>query len=455
MSELPTGKRCLRTTRLDQSPIFEEISDRYGYPETVTGLNSPWAENAGIRARYEFEVICDAFKSAGAIPDYITINSPPGEYISHGFWITPTTRFDGTSTPGWTDEFINNIVNDPRASQTWYGEKSFNDLYTNDGEYPLNFSNMYTRTYHPQYQNDYIRWNRAAIALNHRFMEEFVVKTIKGKFGNEQNICNGDVSKMTPENEAYTVDGHPMWIDAHNGNAGSLFLYGGWNFPNVYQVLNNDPTRLVWNDYAAANGGGVQFLDTVWNQFMVQIHKMRMAKRSSPNLPMRHWLSSIELSADDAQFGSRFGTEDRELFYELVRHASFMNLEMFNWWNTSEPDQNTRNANFERMNEVLADINQRIGGFRIHSLNTDRVNFLTRYIVSGCPTKPGSEHLYVWRFTPINSENNWTYSDASDPNSKNVVFDDGGRGAWIYTNAPTPPVFVEQDTNTIGGSGVI
>jgi hypothetical protein len=260
---------------------------------------------------------------------------------------------------------------------------------------------------------------------------------------------------MTPENEAYTVDGHPMWIDAHNGNAGSLFLYGGWNFPNVYQVLNNDPTRLVWNDYAAANGGGVQFLDTVWNQFMVQIHKMRMAKRSSPNLPMRHWLSSIELSADDAQFGSRFGTEDRELFYELVRHASFMNLEMFNWWNTSEPDQNTRNANFERMNEVLADINQRIGGFRIHSLNTDRVNFLTRYIVSGCPTKPGSEHLYVWRFTPINSENNWTYSDASDPNSKNVVFDDGGRGAWIYTNAPTPPVFVEQDTNTIGGSGVI
>ena len=407
--ELPAGKRALKLTRYDQGEMYCEVGDQY-----KDGLPSPWAENLGILLRNDWTRIATVLKKSGCLPDYIIMDSPPGESNIFAFW-----------SPKLNANFITNIISDPKASIPWYGIKSFNNIYTNNGQHKLIFDEIYNRVSHSQTHKQYLYWERAVGAIQTELLNEFIVKPTLSIFGISK-FSNYGSSIVEEDTDIYDFNGHPYLSENVVGDASAPVLYAGWNQPNVYGILKSDTTRIVRKDYADTN----PFPSTAWNQFLNLVQIIRGVKRESPNMPIRPWIASVDFGPE-APFNSAWNTDSMQgLYWESIKHFILTGADMLNYWNSSDDSKEKLIKNCTKMNSLLTDINKRIGGYTLQQENTSRIDYLADYVISGVPVGAS----YVWRVTPK--------PGTTLVNRNNVVLTvDIDGGAWMTTTTSVPPEF--------------
>ena len=418
--ELPVGKRVLKLTRYDQGELYSESGDEY-----ANGHPSPWAENLGTRLKDDWSEIATALHKAGCCADYIVMDSPPGE----GNPFSVYAFFD--------NNFATNIVNDPRASDPWYGIKSFNEIYTNDGQHKLEFDEIYSRTWHPQTHTQYLRWNNAVSAIQTELLNEFIVKPTKEILG-IQKASNYDAAIFREDTDIYDFNGHDILGENIMGDAASPVLYAAWGQPNNYGILASDTTRIVRTDYANT----LPFPVSAWNQFLNLIQTIRGVKRASPDTPIRPWIASIDWNGDgpSSPFNPQWNTDSnsKNLYWESIKHFVLTGSDMINYWNSNDDTTQKLTNNCTKLNSILTDINERIGGYSLQQTNTSRIDYLSDYVISGVPVESG----YVWRVTPN--------PDVVLYGSDDVLLElDSDRGAWVTTQTSTAPIYYSGTTTEV------
>jgi hypothetical protein len=440
---LPPGKRCVRLQRYDNAFPFTAQDD-----ENSQGFQVPWAENEGARIRADIRVVAGAFKNF-VVPDYIALDSPPGEYTPLFFWDTlledPTTR----------NAFLDSIITDPRASLPWNSlNESLIELYTYEGKYaPANYTDIRDRRYHPQKNRSYLYWNRAIWGIQSEFMNEYIYRPIKEYWDNSVKLSNYDSGILNEDTEVYDINGHPFMCPNLIGDAAAPVLYASWGEQpaSVYGILQSDPTRIVRKDYDATYPIASK---SSWNQFLILIQKIRGYRRENANVPLRPWISSISWFGDTGHTPSWNNDPNvplissRGLYWESVRHFAISSVEMFNLWNFGDDTRSNMQQNCTKMNAVLTEVNAKTSGFRgIHSLSTERISFLSGYIVSGIKLDNIS---WLWRVTAnpkkrlILTSSNTTIPLPLHAGTNFVRTDEDG-GFWMYTDTATTPTFDAQD----------
>ena len=422
--ELPVGKRVLELNRYSQGDMFTGGLDTFS-----GGDPSPWADNEGIIVKADVIAVAQKLYDVGCRPSQIVFDSPPGEGNEFGyFW------------PDLNASQVKNIINNPKADQPWNGSASFNDLYSYDGEYlPLDFTviesiTASSRPHHPQLNRSYLYWDRACTGIQNQFLNTFLAEPLAEIF-NITKISNTGSLILKEDTFVYDISGHPYMLENLVGDATSPFIFGGWGMPNEHGtdgslgVWKTDLTKLVRYDWGQDNGGTWPFNNTAWNQFLMNIQKLRGTKRESPNNPMRPWIAPLHWVG-----GGLYATDLTEpgLYWEQIRHALLAGSDSLMYFNQNV-NSNNRIVDDTKLNEILTTMNTLIGGYTPHSTNTARISFLADYVISGSPTGlEGTNH--TWRVT---SKPGITLLDAFN---QSVSLDADG-GFWAFTTTAVPPVF--------------
>jgi hypothetical protein len=455
LKTLPPGMRCVRMQRYDNWFPFARAGDRIqsqGYTFQV-----PWADVAGEQVRQDISQIGAALAAQGALADYVALDSPPGEYTNLGFW-EPSPL--SSSVPERT-AFISAMTGDARASQPYHDlPQSLLQLYTFNGAYPLNFADLISRTFHPQTNRSYLYWNRAIWGIQTEWLNEYLYRPMREHWSPGIKFSNFDSMVLNEGTDVYSINGHPEVYANIAGDAAAPTLYASWNpaWDGVYGVRVSDPTRLVRNNYGEPTTP-IQASGSAWKQLLFLIQKLRGVRRDNPNVPLRPWLSSVSLlSTDPASVSSAFfpawledttgipQSASRGLYWESIRHFAISSVEMFNLWNWGDANAQTMQANIQKMNDVLTEVNQLTGGFRgVHSTSTERVSFLADYVATGIKV---ADYSWLWRVTP-NPKKRITPTPPDSPIplhvGTNFVKTDQDGGIWMYTSTDTTPVFSSEN----------
>ena len=104
--------------------------------------------------------------------------------------------------------------------------------------------------------------------------------------------------------------------------------------------------------------------------------------------------------------------------------------DMIHYWNHGDDTPYKLVKNCSKLNNLLEDINKRIGGYTLHQTNIARIDYLANYVISGVPVN----NTYVWRVTPKPDVTLITSG------GENLALDID-RGAWITTTTSNPPFF--------------
>ena len=453
LNALPRGMRCVRLQRYDNWFPFLRADDRIQYQGY--SFQVPWADNEGAKIRQDVSLIGAALAAQGAVADYVALDSPPGEYTNLGFW--GPSPLDGNLAE--RTAFIAAITGDPRASQPYFGlSKSLLQLYTFDGTYPQDFTDLISRTFHPQTNRSYLRWNRAIWGIQTEWLNEYLYRPILQSWNPQVKFSNFDSMVLGPGADVYSINGHPEMCPTVAGDGAAPVLYASWNpaWDSVYGVQVSDPTRLIRNNYGEPTVP-IQAAGSAWRQMLFLIQKIRGVRRENPSIPIRPWLSSVSWNEDPGVNGGYFPSwlsdttgmslsESKGLYWESVRHFAISSVEMFNLWNWGDANAQTLQQNNQKMNDVLEEVNARTGGFRgPHSTSTERVSFLADYVATGIGVAPGS---WLWRVTA----NPRKRISPAVPNSSiplhggtNFVRTDADGGIWMYTDSETPPAFASEN----------
>ena len=425
--ELPEGKRAIYLRRYNQGPVLENTQDRY-----PSGRQIPWAENDITLLQNDWSIIANAMKNANAIPDLIIgdLEQNPFSFFSIG----------GNTA------YLNEITGDARISQPWYTDISFENYYTFNGQFPLSYTEIYSNTYHPQLNTQYLRWDTAMKALFDTLINESLYKISKNIFGDNIKFSNYASKLVSINNYYYNQDGHPEYRQTYSGDGMSPVLYAGWRFANIYGVYNLDPTRLVRTNFAATT----EFPLSAWNQLLILINNIRAVKRSAPSIPLRPYIGTINFTGDAAYNPQwKVDAASEGLYWESIRHFSLTGTEMLISWNESDTTVQLLEDHLIKLNTTIEDINDRLGGYSNTVGNTSSINFLADYIVSGAKIVGSTD--YLWRVTPKPG------LTLLDQLSNTVTVDSDG-GAWIVTNNSTVPTFTKNAlpwTPDLLGSGLL
>jgi hypothetical protein len=427
LKDLPQGKRAYVMTRYNQGPIYNEVADRF-----ANGEQSPWAEFAGTTLDNDITTLFTRIGASGAIPDYISLDMEQNNFV---FQYTALTNNHSGITLDIQTVF--GITSDAKYNQTWYGLTSFANLYKNTitGQ-TFGFDNIINGVFHPQTTRDYLYWDRAVSGLFDTLQNKFIVEPLKEIFPNTK-ISNYDsfvISDGGTAGNYYNYNGHPEISSSTVGDGISPVLYAGWNFPGVYGIYNDDTTKIVRTDYA----GTTAFASNAWNHFLLLIQNMRVAKRDNPNTPIRPWIGSPYFAEPAIGLDAKWtdSTENLGLYHESIRHLALHDTEMFYYFNGGNPvaedTQLKMQTALTRVNSVLQEINTIKGGYQPNKcVTTDRIDFLTEYVLSGAGTTKGT---YLWRVTP-------KPGILLERLDGTVIDLDSDGGAWVETETSSAPTF--------------
>lgn len=409
LKSLPSGKRALKMTRYDQGNYFNNASD------TRNGYQQPWALYAGAVVKNDWTAIATTLKTEGGKVDQLIFDGSPTENNPFEFFSMGT------------DAFVTSITGNPLASQSWKGSRSFNYLYGNS----LNYDSVLNQTSHPQTNKKYLYWNRAVNSIMSAFVNEYLIKPALVIF-DVTKASNYESVVVKSDTLIYDRWGHPFMMENMIGDANAPQIYGAWYDPNnTIGIKNSDTTQLVRTDFAATTS----FDDSAWSRFLLMMQTLRGVKRVSPDSPMRPWIAPVQWTGEttDPTCAPVWDTDaaSTKLYWELIRHALITGSDNLIYWNHDDETVPDRDANCATLDTVIREVNIHIGGYTPHATNTDRIDFLAQYVVSGAPAPNGK---YLWRITPKPT------FGLLDADSNPIVFDQHG-GAWRSTNTSTPPVF--------------
>ena len=417
--------------------IYNRASDNirgtttYGGRTYKWSVASPWGSTAAEQIKNDWAVMCAELKNRGATIDYVAFDLEDSAISSF--------EINDVSTPlGITlmASRLAAIPSDARANESWKGDVSFNEVFTQNGKYQFSMSDI-SRPYsqHAQLNPGYIYYDAAIRSLRNSTLNYCFMDVLKTHYP-DAGMSNYDSFKVNDLDWCYDVYGHPIVRANTTGDSSSPVLYWSWNFsesvtgePPVYQIDPVDSTKIV---RFTPQNPGIPFYNNGWNCFLIDMQTLRAAKRCNPDLPIRPWIRSRNWTGDSGFLVARsnidMGTIGTRFYYEILRHAVLCGTQHFLYFNILPSP-----ADSEEVNAVIRELNDIVGGYSSTSLVMDRVSFLADFIVSGVKAISGNNAgNYVWRITPKPGIN--LYSETGRPLS---IDSDGG--AWVITSSPVIP----------------
>lgn len=429
LNALPPGKKMYYLTRYNQGPIYNEVADRF-----ANGKQSPWADAAGITLTNDWNIVANYLETQGANPDYITLDlEQTGEFFNSKY---QGDGVGGAVTPvssDWTAQVFG-ITSDANYNLKWKGA-TFSSLTTDNGNYPFGITHIVNGAFHPQTDKNYLYWDRAVRAIGSALIKDTITSTTNGIWENASVSNYGDMIIHPGTNEeAYNHNGHPYMQETLSGDASSPELYGSWDFPDSYGVLTSDPTRIVRIDYATTT----PFPNTAWNNLLIMIHTLRTARRNTTG-KLRPWISTKYWSGGGG-FLPQWNTSDqsRKLYNEMIRHCCLTGIEAFLILNNFGGSTDRTTA-VNELNNLMIEVNSRLGGAISKTIDSSRIDFTKRVLISGAPTTNGT---ILWRVTPQEENTNLV-----DSNNAPYTMLDGGM--WMNTDLYSKVIATTNTNGTI------
>lgn len=393
---------------------------------------TPWANQGLSLGLCAWNKVLTQIGNSGGKIDYMFADVESGGMFAN--W-----SMDGIT--GITGAFLRN----PNYTQTWNGVTSLSSQMSLEG---ATITKVFPK---PRSGFDYVVWNKSTISLVNALLNKVLWNPTLALYpniigSNYQFFDSGTTFDSPPD-----LNGHPDYRKSIFGNAASPVLYGViGQLATAWTIDPTDTTRIL---LGATSNPLYTVSRSAWNSFLIDIQTIRSAKRNSPNTPLTPWIASPKYDGVDqagvsatgappvgyadvvagynSDVGHTFGSAGNSAYYyEMVRHVSLHGVKAFGYFNDFglNVDGITQRAGL--LNNVLTEINNNIGGYKLNTATSARVDWLAKQLTSGTAK---SWNNYLWRTTIKPG------TIAEYVSTPNIVLNGTTVGAWITTSNSTPP----------------
>jgi hypothetical protein len=390
---------------------------------------TPWANQGLSLGLCAWNKVLTQIGNSGGIIDYMFADVESGGMFSN--W-----SLDGIT--GNTGAFLRNS----NFTQSWNGVTSLSSQMSLEGA-------TITKVF-PRSGFDYIIWNKSTISLVNALLNKVLWEPTVSRYPSAIGSNYGFYDSGTTYDSPPDLNGHPDYRKSIFGNGTSPVLYGViGQIATAWKIDPTDTTRIL---IGATTNPLYTVSRSAWNSFLLDMQTLRSAKRNSPNTPLTPWIAAPKYAGVDqagvsatgappvgyadvtsgynADIGYTFGSAGNSAYYyEMVRHVALHGVKAFGYYNPEgTPNGITQRANL--LNNTLTEVNFKIGGFTlgVASTNISRVDWLSKYLVSGAPAYYGS--TYWWRVT-VKSGNTLSVQGITLPGPS------GNIGMWVETSGNT------------------
>jgi hypothetical protein len=440
------------------------------YSKTNTNKLFPniWAVNGLTQGKQSFESIASFLSATGATVDYLFSNTETfADYFSFSGNIGATFRqiFSGLT----------------QYNSSYYGLTSFASWMQSEGATIAKVGNFGPNGDDPGVQiyqgKDYIVWDGIVRAYTLKALEE-IYSPINQYYPNATKLEYdwSFVSDGGPLDGAPDQNGHEQWFQ---------YLFGDASAPQIYSwmagiangnmgICGANPTYLYFKP-ASSDQSGITLNRGPWTSFVMALQTIRSAKRGLPNTPIIPWIGSVRFvnEIDPSQYppsgvsapavgfadinvgynpwqGVTITSEpgNSAYYYEMIRHVSLLGTKSFAYWNAQSFANNavpkiTNNVYTDTalagdtgyvrdhtdLNNVLGEINEKLGGFTLSTADASRISWLAPYVASGAPGPNGI--TWWWRITTNPGNTTFVNGQTLSVFNNNIV------GIWVSTTGPT------------------
>jgi hypothetical protein len=383
LSALPPGRRALFAWHFgagffgDTTWSAENVASLDGTPSQQP---SPWCDSAVQLARAQWTAALSSMKAQDVNFDFLVLDNEQ-QGIFNNFNLMDQDA---------TGRLVKSIVNDPRANETRFGLPALNDQLIGVDT---------NRVGGPGAGNDYLAWNNVVAKLTTTALNEALWTPAKSAYPNLKG-SNYEGFKMSATDAAPDWYGHAQPHDNVFGSSNSPICYGVLIHAATSWGINPaDPTRLVL-------GGSAKLARGPWSSLLMDVQTIRSVRRTGQT-ELCPWISTpVYAGGEPGQqlTAPLCGYPTAPQYHdEMIRHLALAGSKTFLVWNspsspittvyqTAAPALRIEHAN--RLNELLRELNTKLGGFVENPLAINRIAFNSNILVSGAQTSSGR---YLWR----------------------------------------------------------
>ena len=383
LNALPPGRRALFAWHFgagffgDTTWSAENVASLDGTPSQQP---SPWCESAVDLARAQWTAALSSMKAQDVNFDFLVLDNEQ-QGIFNNFNLMDQDA---------SGKFVKSIVNDPRANETRFGLPALNDQLIGVDT---------NRVGGPGVGNDYLAWNNVVAKLTTTALNEALWTPAKSAYPNLKG-SNYEGFKMSATDAAPDWYGHAQPHDNVFGSSNSPICYGVLiHAATAWGINPADPTRLVL-------GGSTKLARGPWSSLLMDVQTIRSVRRTGQT-ELCPWISTpVYVGGEPGQqlAAPLCGYPTAPQYHdEMIRHLALAGSKTFLVWNspsspittvyqTAAPALRIEHAN--RLNELLRELNTKLGGFVENPLAINRIAFNSNILVSGAQTSSGS---YLWR----------------------------------------------------------
>ena len=383
LSALPPGRRALFAWHFgagffgDTTWSAENVPNLDGTPSPQP---SPWCQSAVELARTQWTAALSSMKAQDVNFDFLVLDNEQ-QGIFNNFNLMDQDA---------SGRFVKSIVNDPRANEALFGLPALNDQLTGVDT---------NRVGGPGAGSDYLAWNNVLAKLTTAVLNEALWTPAKSAYPNLKG-SNYEGFKMSATDAAPDWYGHAQPHDNVFGSSNSPICYGVLiHAATAWGINPADPTRLIL-------GGSAKLPRGPWSSLLMDVQTIRSVRRSGQT-ELCPWISTPVYTGGEPgqQLPTPFcGYPTAPQYHdEMIRHLALAGSKTFLVWNspsspittvyqTAAPALRIEHAN--RLNELLRELNTKLGGFVENPLAMNRIAFNSNILVSGAQTSSGS---YLWR----------------------------------------------------------
>ena len=383
LNALPPGRRALFAWHFgagffgDTTWSAENVASLDGTPSQQP---SPWCESAVDLARAQWTAALSSMKAQDVNFDFLVLDNEQ-QGIFNNFNLMDQDA---------SGKFVKSIVNDPRANETRFGLPALNDQLIGVDT---------NRVGGPGVGNDYLAWNNVVAKLTTTALNEALWTPAKSAYPNLKG-SNYEGFKMSATDAAPDWYGHAQPHDNVFGSSNSPICYGVLiHAATAWGINPADPTRLVL-------GGSTKLARGPWSSLLMDVQTIRSVRRTGQT-ELCPWISTPVYAGGEPgqQLAAPLcGYPTAPQYHdEMIRHLALAGSKTFLVWNspsspittvyqTAAPALRIEHAN--RLNELLRELNTKLGGFVENPLAINRIAFNSNILVSGAQTSSGS---YLWR----------------------------------------------------------
>ena len=423
LSALPPGRRALFAWHFgagffgDTTWSAENVASLDGTPSQQP---SPWCESAVQLARAQWTAALSSMKAQDVNFDFLVLDNEQ-QGIFNNFNLMDQDA---------TGRFVKSIVNDPRANETHFGLPALNDQLIGVDT---------NRVGGPGVGNDYLAWNNVVAKLTTTALNEALWTPAKSAYPNLKG-SNYEGFKMSAADAAPDWYGHAQPHDNIFGSSNSPICYGVLiHAATAWGINPADPTRLVL-------GGSAKLARGPWSSLLMDVQTIRSVRRTGQT-ELCPWISTPVYAGGEPgqQLAAPLcGYPTAPQYHdEMIRHLALAGSKTFLVWNspsspittvyqTAAPALRIEHAN--RLNELLKELNTKMGGFVENPLAMNRIAFNSNILVSGAQTSSGR---YLWRVSVKPGVTALSLRGTTTV----LAIPSGDAGVWFESTTAEVPVF--------------